>query len=384
MVPPSGLFLHAPQLAIRRQMIMIQRTKRYCSQLSWLVRHMGRRGTLMALGSLGFQFIGVAGLGAFLLALYGYLNHRNGTEGSDALLAAVYQLPPAAAIGLFFLIGIIGTTLLYIGEWLAIRISRHLHPRHAALATRCMLSKGSFEAVQKQYASATRTRMLSISPRYAAISTRRLVGVFAPMLAAGGGIASLFLLSWQSTTILAGCGAVFAIFLSRLNLKAARLQHAYHDNSGSTSHRCRDAMAEADRNGAVPDLDVLERDIDDCSDAHRELDALYGRMLVLRTSNFLNTNFMVIAICLITGTMIMVFNGQDWSLLLSYLVMLRVAATGIKQLSGVMVTISRYFPEVEKLQIADSTCRQNGELQIESNSALQSGLASMDDDEIDE
>ena len=143
-------------------------------------------------------------------------------------------------------------------------------------------------------------------------------------------------------------------------------------------------MSRAHEQGAVPSLDVIMEGITQSGDSSNELDALYGRMLILRTSNFLNMSFMVIAICLITATTILIFNGQDWALLLSYLVMLRVTAAGVKQISGSMVTVSRFFPEVEKLQIADSICRQSAEPQLDTNGILQPGLALADDEEIDE
>ncbi len=360
----------------------LQRTKRYCTQLAWLVRNLDGGNARLAIGSIMAQFVGIGAMAAFLLLLFRYLENRENTDTSDPILQWFFGQPLIIVTAALVTIGLVGAYSLFLGETLAVRLSRHLHPMYVALASRTIAVQGTIEDIQRQYSTASPLRIIGISPRYAAISTRRIVSMFAPILSVVGGMASLLLLSWQSTLILIVVGICFAATFSRLNIRAARLQHAYHNTSGSTSRRARELLSESSEAGRIPNVVDFRRGLQASPEVTTELDALYGKMLLSRASNLLTTGFMVIAICLIVATTMLLFKQQDWAFLLGYLVMLRVTAAGVKQIANVLVTVSRFFPEVEKLQIADASVRRNPRPTLDGRSMFPTDASHAEEEEI--
>jgi ABC-type multidrug transport system fused ATPase/permease subunit len=188
-------------------------------------------------------------------------------------------------------------------------------------------------------------RLRGPGSRYAAYVVRDLLRSILPLLTFVFALAMLLWIDVGVTLLLLPLVIVYLIPLYLINLAISKLQSEFRRMHSvvrkSATRAWRQTFLGSDEKMTAEDSAAVMRDSDQLRLVH------YRRMLTPKAVQLLNTVFAMV--CLLTLLVYFTIDtrvhGRPWADLLAYIVALRFAVSGLRQVSATVAKLSRYLPE---------------------------------------
>lgn len=266
--------------------------------------------------------------------------------------------------GVTIAIGLTAAVLLYIGQFQVQAVARHAQRRGISRILRVAGRRDLDEIVaatsRRVQSPVSVIGLATSSTKYAAFALRSLVRAILPVIYTIVAVVGLFLIDTSVTLLLGGVAVVYMVPLVVINRNVARHHRVYRETVSQAMGAVRQTIqASADSSGPATDESVWGPAVVDSPAMDTMQHALFGRLLAAARVGLLNGAFFAICLFIIFVQAIAVDNPAqaDWGMVLIYVVGLRFAWQGVKQVTLAVTKASRFFPEYEVLaaflQVAD-------------------------------
>jgi hypothetical protein len=331
--------------------------RRYFAAAAWLLRD-GLQGSLRTVLMIGTSH--VVGVGAAACSLGLLFQFARRAEQGNPLQLGTLTLPTDNALGALIVsgmalfAGLLSALCLYTAELavhgLARRYQRRCIRRVGAVAGRPDVGRVTMAVSARTGQPVSLAGLAQSTSRFCAYALRSLLRTGVPTMYTVLAVSYLIYLNWQTTAVLLACVVFYLVPLIVINRRVAEQHRTYRRTSREVMSTLRRGLRSLEStSGPVCDEALWAPAVLDNPEFDRMQDALYGRLLAGKKVELLNGSFIALSLFAIFVAAVLAAGGTgiSWATLLVYLVALRIAWTGIRGVTGSLITVNRFFHEFE-------------------------------------
>ena len=323
---------------------------RYFRTSGWIAREGLRDAKVQVSVATACNVLGVATAGLSLGAILLYA--RRAEQGLPFLGLEFTAVSSRLLIGAAaLLIGLLSAVSLYYAEVITHRLARQYHTNciRRVLRAACRpdideilaeASKGSGRPISLPY-------LVGPTAKYCGFALRSLIRLLLPLMYTTVAVGYLFWINAPLTLALSGLAAIYFVPLMVINRNVSRQFRQYRETVPQVASSLKmGVQAFQATSGPVRDERVWGPGLLENPDFESMQRLLYTHRLAGKKVGFLNGA--VFILCLFVLFVVAApSDGGSWTALIAYIVALRFAWTGIRQLTTLMIIVSRFFSEYE-------------------------------------